>query len=303
MSLISKRLARLFRPLTRILRGHGPIGFHHAAVRRRPVGGREYVYVEPGVAIARLNAGPALYVDPVDDQICADIILRGAWEYWVSAVVLALLKPGARVVEVGANVGYYTLIMANRVGRTGHVTALEANPRLVGLINRSIQVNAFGPRVRVVAKAALDGPGSADFVSFRRNSGSGHITATPDGWFDPTMGEPEHYRVETVRLDDLDCGKVDLIRLDAEGSEPFILKGAAGLLQANPDIVVCMEWSVIQMGSRTSVPDFVRWLSSLGFRFWRIGPPTGLTPLTEADLLTLEHCDVVVSRRTPVLSR
>lgn len=187
-------------------------------------------------------------------------------------------------------------------GRPANVTALEANPRLVSLVNRSVRVNGFGGRVRVVPLAALDAPGSADFVSFRRNSGGGHVTSAPEGYFDPAMGEPEHFRVDKVRLDDLDCGAVDLIRLDAEGSEPFILAGAAGLLQAHPDLAICMEWSLVQMGSRTSVPDFIDWLASLGFRFWRIGPPIGLTPVTRDELLLLDHCDVVASRRNPVLS-
>ena len=296
-----KRLARLTQPLRRRLAGRAVMAERELALRRPPPSGQRYFPLEPDAALTRLNAGPMLFVDPLDEQVCAGIIVRGVWESWVSAVVLSLLRPGARVVEVGANVGYYTVIMAGQVGATGHVTALEANPRLVDLIGRSIRVNGFADRVRLLNRAAMDAPGDVDFVSFRRHSGGGHVPTVVNGYYDPARGQPEAYRVEAVRLDDLDCGPIDMIRIDAEGSEPFILRGAADLLNANPDVVICMEWSIIQMESRTSVSDLVDWLEGMGFGFWLIGPPTGLTPLSRAELLTQTHCDVVVSRRPPVV--
>ena len=102
--------------------------------------------------------------------------------------------------------------------------------------------------------------------------------------------------VEAVRIDDLDLGTVDLIRMDAEGSEPLILYGAQRTL-GNPDIVVCLEWDIVQMSARVSVAEFVSWLASLGFRFWRIEFDSSLTPLSLDCLLTLEACDLVMSRR------
>lgn len=295
-----KRLARLSRPLRRRLSGRSVMAERELALRRPPSAGQHYFPLEPDVALTRLNAGPMLFVDPLDEQVCASIIVRGVWEPWVSAVVLSLLRPGARVIEVGANVGYYTMIMAARVGTTGNVTALEANPRLADLIGRSIRVNGFSDQVRLLNRAAMDAPGSVDFVSFRRNSGGGHVPTVVNGHYDPVLGQPEAYRVEAVRLDDLDCGPVDMIRMDAEGAEPFILRGAAELLNANPDVVICMEWSAIQMESRTSVPDLVDWLEGMGFGFWLIGPPNGLTRLSRAELMAQRHSDVVVSRRPPV---
>ena len=300
--MLRKQLARLSRPLRRRLSGRSVIAERRAELRPRTGNGQHYFPLEPDAGLTRLNAGPMLYVDPLDEHVCAGIIVHGWWEPWVSATVLSLLRPGARVVEVGANVGYYTMIMAGRVGPTGHVTALEANPRLMGLLGRSTRLNGFSDRVRLEQRAAMDVAGSIDFVSFRRNGGGGHVPIVANAYYDPVMGQPETYRVEAVRLDDLDCGPVDFIRIDAEGTEPFILRGAGQVLKANPDVVICMEWSVVQMESRTSVPDLVDWLEGMGFRFWLIGPPDGLVPLTRAELLAQRHCDVVASRRTPVLS-
>lgn len=290
-----KRLVRRLRPIRSLLSGKGPDGFRRVlAEGRRPVEQR-YFYLGPELALLRLNAGPLIYVDPLDEQVSASLIADGYWEGWVTAAVLSVLRPGSRVIEVGANVGYYTMLMTAWLGTEGHVTTLEANPRMAGLVRRSIRINGFGERVRLVAKAAMDRPGTVEFVTSRTDSGGGHVAM----WEGGLQDGHQRFEVPAVRLDDLDCGAVDLIRLDAEGSEPFILRGAEGLLRANPQVVVCMEWSVEQMGRRTSVPEFVAWLQGLGFSFWKIGLDSGLTPIMPAALLAVADCDVVLSRGAP----
>ncbi len=299
---LRKALARRLRPLRRLIGGYDPIAFHLSRVRQPRTPGQAYFYLGRGLGLTRLNLGRLLFVDTRDEHVCAGIIAHGLWEDWGTAVVSALLRPGARVVEIGANVGYYTIVMAGRVGPEGHVTALEANPRLVRLIAKSVQVNGFGDRVSLIGRAAMETPGVVDFVAFRTNSGGGHVPAVVGAAYDVEPDEIERFQVEAVRLDDLACGRVDMIRIDAEGSEPFILRGAEALLKANPDVVICMEWSRPQIDSRTSSANFIDWMAGLGFQFWRIGPPTGLTPLTRADLLDLVHGDIVAARNLPELS-
>jgi FkbM family methyltransferase len=256
---------------------------------------QKYFYLGPDLALTRLDAGPMLYVDPLDEHVSANIIVHGYWEAWVHNVVMALLLPGSRVIEVGANVGYYTTTMAQKVGVNGRVTALEANPRLVSLVRRSLLLNNFAGRAEVIGKAAMDTPGTIRFVTSRTNSGGGFVTI----WQDAPYEDAVTSEIEAIRLDDLNCGHVDLIRIDAEGSEPFILRGAEKILRQHRDIVVCMEWSVIQMGSRTSVPEFVAWLSAMGFRFWRIGYDSSLAEVPADAMHEIDNCDVVMSRHWP----
>lgn len=299
---LKKRLAIWTKALRLAIGGRNPVVERRAMIARRPKEAQTYFLLGPELALKRLNAGPALYVDPQDEQISASIILTGSWEPWVSAVVLSLLRLGDRAVEVGANIGYYTALMAARVGPEGFVTSLEANARLVRLIDRTVRVNGFVDRTRLIAKAAMGAPGTIDFVSFRSYSGGGHVPLFLDASYGEEHGEPERYQVEAVRLDDLGCGRVDLLRIDAEGSEPFILRGAEDLLRANSDIVICMEWSRVQIGPRVPLTEFLDWLQGLGFGFWLIGPPTGLTPMSREALMDTLHCDIVLSRRAPRLS-
>lgn len=280
-----KRIARATRPWRQGLAG--------APVVNVPP--QRYFYLGADLALMRLNAGALLYVDPLDEHVSANVIAHGHWEKGLHELVLSLLAPGARVVEVGANIGYYTINMALQVGAGGHVTAFEANPRMVGLIERSARLNSMQDRIRLVGKAAMDAPGEVTFVTSRRNSGGGFVSV----WSHLPYDDGVAITVEAVRLDDLDLGRVDMIRIDAEGTEPFILRGAAGILEAHPEIVVVMEWSVIQMASRTSVPEFVAWLAGMGLRFWRLGYDGTMTEVSTEGLLTLDPCDIAASRTPP----
>jgi len=261
---------------------------------------RDYWYLGPDTALTRLHDDHLIYVDPADETVCAHLIAHGHWERWVGGVLFDLIAPSDRIVEVGAHVGYYTLGMAARTGPAGSITAIEANPDLARLLRRSVEFNGYAPFVRVIQKAASDGSGTVRFETSRRNAGGGHIHA-----YDPPFGgDPGTVAisVDTVALDDLNLGRVDLLRIDAEGSEPAILRGAPTLL-AQPSILICMEWDVVQIGYSTSAQDFAGWLADQGFGFWRITHEATLEPVAAAQMASLPHCDVILSRRFPELAR
>ena len=255
--------------------------------------GVNFYYLGPDLALARMKNGLYLYLDPQDESVGAHLITRGYWENWVYSVVCHIVKPGDHVVEVGANFGYYTTAMARLVGPEGRITTLEANTHLAGLIWKSLNFNNFLARVEIIAKAASDQAGTAAFRSSRSNAGGGSTLpgASPE--------DPEITIVETVRLDDVVQGSPRVIRIDAEGSELLILRGAERLLQ-RPDVVICMEWDIYQMASRGDVNAFADWLSSLGFRFWRIGYDSSLVEVQASALPETTQCDLVVARAYPI---
>ncbi len=285
-----KRLARAFRALSGYRLSVAP---DPACARKVGATETAYHYLGPDLALTRLTNGHLLYVDPQDETMSAHMIAYGHWESWVYSVVMSLISPGDRVIEVGANVGYYTMAMAAQAGSQGSVIAFEANPRLADLIRRSAYINGFPDRVKVVPKAVLDQPGLIPFEISRKHSGWGYVNI----WDRTAYDDSIVLQVEAVRLDDLGGDAVDFIRMDAEGSEPFILRGAERLLRANPQVTICTEWSPVQMASRTSVPDFVDWLSGLGFHFWRIEHDSTLSRVPPERMAGLEPCDVILSRR------
>lgn len=256
----------------------------------------QYFYLTPELALTRLANGLLLYVDPQDETMSAHLIGYGYWEPNVYQVVSSLAKPGDVIVEVGANVGYYTVAMGAMVGASGQIHSFEANARLARMVERSAYINGMTDRIVVHPKAVVGEAGVVRFERSRKRSGWGHVSQQAEAVFD----DSEIVEVEATTLDSLELSRVDLLRLDAEGSEPLILEGAADILARNPDLKICMEWDPIQMRARTDLQTFVARLDALGFRLWRIGADASLTetPMRAAD--ALPTCDVVISRQPPM---
>lgn len=206
---------------------------------------RPYFYLGEGMALTQLATGQFIYVDPLEESVCPHLIAQGTWEAWIAKVVLDLLRPGDRVVEVGGHVGFYTLSMAQKVGPRGSVITFEANPRLAALATRSVRLNGFAPWVEIVQRAVSDRVGTVKFSISRQYGGGGHVYVLEDA----LGADTQVLEVDSVRLDDLNFTNIRLLRIDAEGSEPLILAGATKLLQQD-DIILCIEWDVIQMKSR-----------------------------------------------------
>lgn len=255
---------------------------------------QRYFPLADDMGLTRLLDGHFLYVDPMDETVASHLIARGYWEDWIHRAVCALVRPGDHIVEVGANFGVYTVAMARLTGPAGSILTFEANPRLAGLVKRSVHFNGYSPTTEVVAKAAADKPGSISFAISRSNAGGGAISSQ-----DRALGaDGELIHVETVTLDSVATQDVRFIRMDAEGSEPLILRGAQRLLKRK-DIVVCMEWDVVQMAGRANVDQFIAWLAGMGFRFWRIQYDGSLLEIPAGLANALPACDVVMSRNVP----
>lgn len=95
--------------------------------------------------------------------------------------------------------------------------------------------------------------------------------------------------VKTKRLDDVleDVSNVSLLRMDAEGSEPLIIRGARGVIERSPDLRIVMEWSVNMMSGAANTSDFIADLEQMGFRAWRIDGEAVFTPLQMSELENL----------------
>jgi len=142
-------------------------------------------------------------------------------------------------VDVGANFGYYSVMFAEFVGASGRVLAVEPNPHAADLLQRSVDLNGFGARTTVerVALGAADDERLALYVPASEPKNA-LIVANADA-VDRERGSL--VEVPSVRLDRLcsDLGKVDFIKIDAEGSEERIYQGMkATVEQCHPMIVM-----------------------------------------------------------------
>ncbi len=141
----------------------------------------------------------------------------------------ALLAPGNVVYDVGANVGFFTLLASRIVGQEGAVVAFEPLPANVQALRRHVELNRAG-NVTIVEAAVSDRRGRARFDT-ARNPAMGGLA---------TNGALE---VETGRLDEFvserSLPKPDLMKIDVEGAEVRVLQGAIRCIEeARPAIVL-----------------------------------------------------------------
>jgi FkbM family methyltransferase len=138
-------------------------------------------------------------------------------------LIRSLLRPGMRVVDVGANLGYFLLLLESVIGPRGEVVCLEPEPDNLRELARNVRVNGLG-NVVVLPIAAGDCDG---FAPLRRGI---NAVVNPGG--------SESFTVPLRRLDSLLSAPVDFIKIDVEGFELQVLRGAQRVLQQRPTVVV-----------------------------------------------------------------
>ena len=206
--------------------------------------------------------GHTLFLDPQDMGMArAFLLFGGRWEETETQLFCSLVKEGMTVVDVGANVGYYTLLAARLVGPRGTVYAFEPSPGNFALLSQNVAANGY-KNVVLIPKAVSDRSGTAALHIDRASSG-GHSLSAFRGGLDCVA-------VETVSLDDYfstERPTIDLVKMDAEGAEVSILAGMGRLLARHPDLTLLTEFFPRAIrGCGHSPEDYVRQLSALGFR-------------------------------------
>ncbi|TCO42737.1 FkbM family methyltransferase [Dokdonella fugitiva] len=225
--------------------------------------GRRWIVANDEAAPVRVDrTGYALYADPRDEHIGAPLLAGAAHDPHVLAVLQERLREGDVMLDVGANIGAIALPAASLVGPRGRVIAVEPIAANRVLLARAAQYAGFR-QVEVVAAAAADHDGEIVLRTHPSTSNS----ATP-----PASGErlaaPEgaSVRVRARALDGLfaDLARLDLVKIDVEGMEPFVLRGMAGLLRRfRPAVLTEFHPWAIERATGTSPEDYLAGLFAL----------------------------------------
>ena len=166
------------------------------------------------------------------------VALFGTYEPELRAIFQAVLPTGGVALDIGANVGWHTLLMASLVGDDGRVLAAEANPSVRVHLHNNLKLNRFG-QVEVIPYAIADAEGTVEFYgpdADDADSGNGHVVT------DGVERERGIIRVETRRLDTIvyttQIERLDLIKIDVEGFEWPVLQGGENtIVKFRPHII------------------------------------------------------------------
>jgi FkbM family methyltransferase len=237
-------------------------------------------YLGDHVAIALTAYGQKIFVDTRDIGLTPHVLVDGMWEPAVSEAFRRTVGPGMTVVDVGANIGWYSLLAASRVGEKGTVIAFEPNEDLVKLMRRSAEVNGFGSRMIAVEKGVMEKSCVLEFYKWANHQASSNFF-----WKTPSREQhdtAETIEVNCVSLDDYfrenPRSRVDVIKIDAEGSEPRVIAGADFTLHINPQVKIFMEFN-------PSYRDTIENLLRKGFRAAAIEENASLTFLNIEQIL------------------
>lgn len=198
-----------------------------------------------------------------DVHISQQIRESGQWEPYESKLVSTLLAPGQTFIDIGANIGYYTLLAARRVGSLGSVFAFEPEARNFGLLQRNLELNEIAGWV--TASAVALGNRTEEVRLFLHPDNLGDHQLHPD----QANLQQQSVSVAMRRGDDFfaeRCPRADLVKIDTQGAELMVVEGMMQLLKrSGKQLKMIVELTPLSLRTAGgSGAQLVRLLSGLG---------------------------------------
>jgi FkbM family methyltransferase len=200
-----------------------------------------------------------------------NIFFKGYYAPDLSMCIKRLIQPGMQVVDVGANVGAYTLIMAKQAGESGNIVSFEPNPEIFQRLQENIVLNQFEKRVTLKQIALSDKRGEE--ILWLPRADHFHRGISSLNRYVETLTEQIPVKVE--KLDDIFVGlgtnRLDFIKIDTEGHDALIINGAADVINRFRPIIVFEANYLAHSEAETILEKTRSKLLSLGYQFFTVG--------------------------------
>ncbi|HVH79941.1 MAG TPA: FkbM family methyltransferase [Stellaceae bacterium] len=230
----------------------------------------------PEVCLARDGL---LFITRLGGPIGWHVAVCGSYEPELRQIMRVIVPAGGVAIDIGANTGWHTLLLAQLVGAEGRVLAVEANPSICNELKRNIQINQLG-QVTVFAHALAEGEGELAFLDVPADdpgSASGHVVTAADK-------AVKSISVRGRPLDALarDAGieRLDFIKMDVEGFEWPVLQGGRQIISRfRPPMIFEFDAAYAPRGGG-SVALLGEFFAGLGYRLYAVGRnwPTRIEP-------------------------
>lgn len=231
--------------------------------------------------------GNKLFIDKKDSAVSQELILSGKWEEYETSIFKKNIKKGDVVLDIGAHIGYYTLIAAQAVGNEGKVYSFEPDPKNFALLKKNIRENRYR-NVVPINMAVADKKGSLRLFLNEENTGDHRIYSSLD--------RRKAIKIRTVTLDDFFKDKdkrINMIKIDIQGSEVRAFKGGIKLIELNRKVKILTEfWPYGLRLSGSSAKEYADLLINNNFKLFNLEENTKKkTIIAERELLFLSDSD------------
>lgn len=251
------------------------------------------VHLGEGTALCRVLGRYKMFVDTTDHGLSPHLMLDGYWEMWLTEALVRTIRPGMTVVDVGANLGYFTLLMADLVGDAGRVIAFEPNPPIAARLCRTLALNGFTSRTQMHECALADTDGREALLVCPDGEPKNAYLAREGA----SRDAPNVHVLATRRLDSFpEAAQADVIKIDADTAEEAIWRGMSGLLRNNRPMTIFLEFAAVRYSDPAG---FLRDIQAANFSIGRVELSRGMQAVEVADILSAAaHIDqMLVLRR------
>jgi FkbM family methyltransferase len=209
------------------------------------------------------------------DGIQTCIFLYGVWEPDISAFIASELHPGDTFIDVGAHVGYHSILASRAVGSDGNVVAIEASPDTFTVLENNLSLNPGCSNVRTLNVAASERTGMIPFYLGPKGMGI-------EGWSTTVLRDSFRQRCTVSAgslsslLTEKELQTAKIIKIDVEGAEAEVLRGlvpSLGLLRPDVEIVIEISpslWPASSREQKMTCEDVLSPLLDAGFRPYHI---------------------------------
>jgi len=211
-----------------------------------------WYYAGDNTILTTIYSDQIIAVDRRDVSLAPHLILKGVWEMDLTQKCEILIRQTSNPVifDVGANFGWYGLVLS-RFSANSSIHFFEANPNLIKLLQKTTLVNGLALRSTINNLAVSERSGETFELSIQKHHlGSSSIQQFSDSQLICYHENPEdlqRVRVQSMSLDDYcnaaSIAEINFLKIDVEGVEASVLKGATEVISRSSDLTIMMEWN------------------------------------------------------------
>jgi FkbM family methyltransferase len=240
-------------------------------------------YIGNNRMFVTLQVGGRIYTLADDLSLTPDLVQLGFYEAGLTNYVMQNIQAGMNVVDVGANIGYFSVLLGFKVGPQGKITAYEPNSAVRQLLLDNLAINGHTKFSTVSRKGVYSKEAKLRFHISDRFQGNSSIKQHSDQYKSDFISDTQSFlTINTVALDNEDLGYIDFLKIDTEGGEYHVFLGMKEMLKNKQVGTVVFELNKSMLQDDTE--NFYHFLKALQGRYvYYLLNPNGETVAVHID--------------------